>query len=105
MVPGCVVLLNFQENVMTRTLAIALAAATMISASAVSAQSIDLGPGGPSLDLRSERGRERDYRREDRRREMDRPAAYRSRERCREVTIRERDEYGNVETRRRQDCR
>lgn len=92
---------------MTRTLAFALAAATILGASAVSAQTIDLGPGGPSVDMRSDRARERDFRREQDRREMrrDRDISTGSVGRCREVTIRERDEYGNVETRRRQDCR
>ncbi|AWN40207.1 hypothetical protein U8607_17370 [Methylobacterium durans] len=34
------------------------------------AQSIDIGPGGPSIDLRSRRERERDLDREEARREM-----------------------------------
>jgi hypothetical protein len=92
---------------MTRTLAFALAAATIIGASSVSAQTIDLGRGGPSIDLRGDRARDRDYRRDEERREMrrDRDISTGSVGRCREVTIRERDEYGNTETRRRQDCR
>lgn len=36
-----------------------------------SAQRIDIGPGGPSVDLRSRGERERDYRREEYRRDRD----------------------------------
>jgi hypothetical protein len=94
---------------MKTILAFALAATTTFGASAVSAQSIDLGPGGPSVDLRSDRARERDRdRREMRRdqeRDRDREVSRRGDTRCREVTIRERDQYGNTETRRREDCR
>jgi hypothetical protein len=86
----------------------ALVATTLLGAGAASAQRFDIGPDGPSVDLRSGRQRERDeIRREEMRRdrEMERRAASREREGCREVTIRERDAYGNVEVRRRRDCR
>jgi Ni/Co efflux regulator RcnB len=94
---------------MKKFLAIALTAATLVGGSAaVSAQSLDIGPGGPRIDLRSdrERAREREFRREERERERDR-RSYRDRGegRCREVTVRERDSYGNVEVTRRRECR
>jgi Ni/Co efflux regulator RcnB len=99
------------EDIMVRATALVVAAAAMLGTSAVSAQVVDLGRGGPTIDLRSDRQRERDYQR----REMRRDAEYgRSRyDRrdlstgsvgCRTVTIRERDEYGNSVTRRRSDC-
>lgn len=47
-------------------------AATMVSAVPASAQRIDIGPGGPSIDMRSRGERARDNRREDFRRENDR---------------------------------
>ena len=90
---------------MTKFLAIAFATATILASPAAFAQSLDIGPGGPRLDLRNERQREhdRDMRRDERRgmRDYDR----RGGERCREVTVRERDEDGNVEVRRRRECR
>lgn len=43
-------------------------AATVAGAVPASAQRIDIGPGGPSVDLRSRGERERDYRREEYRR-------------------------------------
>lgn len=47
-------------------------AATVASAVPASAQRIDIGPGGPSIDMRSRGDRMRDNRREDFRRENDR---------------------------------
>lgn len=47
-------------------------AATVFSAVPASAQRIDIGPGGPSIDMRSRGERVRDNRREDYRRESDR---------------------------------
>ncbi len=46
-------------------------AAALISAVPASAQRIDIGPGGPSVDLRSRGERERDYRRDDYRRDRE----------------------------------
>ncbi|KAB1071524.1 hypothetical protein F6X51_19645 [Methylobacterium planeticum] len=42
----------------------------LIGATPAFAQSIDIGPGGPSIDLRSRRERERDIDREEARRDM-----------------------------------
>ena len=96
---------------MLRATALAVAAAAMLGTSAVSAQTIDLGGrGGPSIDLRSDRQRERDYRRDQVRRDYDRGYDRRDlstgsvRGGCREVTIRERDDYGRMVTRTRRDC-
>ena len=47
-------------------------AATVASAMPASAQRIDIGPGGPSIDMRSRGERARDERREDYLRESDR---------------------------------
>ena len=44
-------------------------AASVVSAVPASAQRIDIGPGGPSVDLRSRGERERDYRRKEYRRD------------------------------------
>ncbi|MDR7038921.1 hypothetical protein J2X36_003693 [Methylobacterium sp. BE186] len=51
-------------------LAGSLIAIGLSSAPPLHAQSIDIGPGGPNIDLRSRRERERDLDREDARREM-----------------------------------
>ncbi|MGA0595100.1 hypothetical protein [Enterovirga sp. CN4-39] len=88
---------------------IALAAATCIgTALPAAAQSIEVGPRGVGVDLRSPGQRERDWERDQWRRE-------RARERrrwdetgsvrgCREVTVRERNEYGDRVTRTRREC-
>ena len=47
-----------------------LLAVGLLSAAPSLAQSIQIGPGGPDIDLRSRRQRERDMDREDARREM-----------------------------------
>jgi len=91
---------------------LALVAATTIGASQVQAQSIEFGRGGPSVDLRSERQRERDFRHDDYRRDrdFDRRRAFRDRDittgstGCRVVTVRERDAYGNRSIRERRSC-
>lgn len=94
---------------MLRATVLAAAAAATLMTTAASAQVIDLGRGGPSLDLRNDRQRERDYRREDERRDSDR-GGYDRRDLatgstgCRSVTVRETDGYGNTTTRRRNDC-
>lgn len=97
---------------MLRAMTLALAAATMIGSSAVQAQSIDLGPGGPSIDLRNQHQRERDFEREDMRRDRERERRRAEREgdygrggRCREITVRERDDDGRMVTRRTRECR
>ena len=98
---------------MLRATALVFAAAAMLGTTAASAQTIDLGRGGPSIDLRSDRQRERDYERRELRRESeyDRRGYDRrdfstgnGRGGCREVTIRERDDYGRTVTRTRRDC-
>ncbi len=94
---------------MLRTLALALSAVAVIGTSAVSAQTIDLGRGGPSIDLRSDGQRERDYRR-DRRddqyrgRRSERDELSTRGGRCRTVTVRRQDDYGRTVTRRTREC-
>ncbi|GJD48302.1 hypothetical protein OPKNFCMD_1019 [Methylobacterium crusticola] len=56
---------------MKTMLAGAILAATVISAVPASAQIVDIGPGGPSIDLRSRGQRERDYQRAEMRRDRD----------------------------------
>lgn len=58
----------------------AVLAATVASVVPASAQRIDIGPGGPSVDLRSRSERERDFRRDEfrRERESDRRSVYRN---------------------------
>lgn len=98
---------------MKKIFAVALTAATIMGGTAAYAQSVDFGPNGPQLDLRSHRQRERDYDRVERMRDRDydRRGGYRDRDLttgsvgCREVTVRDRDAYGNVEVRRHRDCR
>lgn len=108
---------------MLRTTAIAFITAAVLGSTAVSAQTIDLGGrGGPSVDLRSDRQRERDFQREHVRRDREygsrdgeygrRGGADRrdlstgsvGRNGCRTVTIQEQDDYGRTVTRRRSDC-
>lgn len=64
---------------MKTLLAGAIVVASIASTAPVMAQSIDIGPGGPSIDLRSRAQRERDFQREEYRRdrEAERRAAYR----------------------------
>lgn len=52
----------------------------LLSVAPASAQGIQIGPNGPSIDLRSRRERERDMDREDARREMRREERRRDRE-------------------------
>lgn len=100
---------------MLRATALALTAGLMLAGSPVSAQVIDLGRGGPRIDLRSDRDRERDYYRERARRDMhwERRRAYGRddlytgsvRPGCKTITIQERDAYGRMITRTRERCR
>ena len=92
---------------MKKTLVLAFAAATLLGATAVSAQTIDLGGrGGPSIDLRNDRQRERDFRREREERELRRADRYERVERrgCRTVTVREETGDGRTIIRKRRDC-
>lgn len=75
--------------------ALGIAAALLVSGSAY-AQSINIGPGGVSVDPRSphERRVDREIRREERRDRYER-ARYRG-ERCRTVTTREETRHGMV---------
>ncbi|MCJ2122948.1 hypothetical protein [Methylobacterium sp. J-077] len=57
---------------MKTLLAGAILAASLATVVPASAQRIDIGPDGPSVDLRSRGQRERDFRREDYRRDRDR---------------------------------
>ena len=100
---------------MLRATALAFVAATVLGTSGVSAQTIELGPRGPSVDLRNDRQRDRDFRREDRMRDMDEDRRDRRRaERrelstgsvgCRTVTVRERDDSGRTVVRKTRECR
>lgn len=98
---------------MIRATALAFAAATILGATAVQAQSVDIGPGGPSIDLRSNRQRERDFQRDDIRRDRDDDRRSSRRDRdistgstgCRTVTVRERDDSGRMVTRETRECR
>lgn len=99
---------------MLRVTALAFAAATILGASGVQAQTVDIGPGGPSIDLRSNRQRERDYDRSDSRRDRDDDRRSTRRDRdlatgsaggCRTVTVRERDDNGRMVTRETRECR
>lgn len=94
---------------MIRATILALTTATMLAATGASAQQVQI-PGGPSVDFRSERQRDRDFERERMRRDGDyrrgdRDYTTGSTGRCREVTIRERDDYGRMTTRTREECR
>jgi hypothetical protein len=93
-----------------KLLAVTLAAATLLGASAASSQTLQIGPGGPSVDFRSQEQRDRDDWRERNRARAYRDdvretGSLRDRRDCREVIIRERDEFGNRETRRELRCR
>lgn len=57
---------------MKTVLAGAVLAASLLTVVPASAQRIDIGPGGPSVDLRNRAQRERDYDRMDARRDRDR---------------------------------
>lgn len=101
---------------MLRTTALALTAAAILGTTGVSAQVVDLGGrGGPTIDLRSNRQRERDYQRDDYRRdaEYNRRGGYDRRDLstgsvgrsgCRTITVQEQDSYGRTTTRRRSEC-
>lgn len=94
---------------MKKTLLLAFAASTLLGMSAASAQTIGIGPGGPSIDLRSERQRERDFRREREERELRRDRYERRTERyerrgCRTVTVREETDDGRTIIRKRRQC-
>ena len=88
-----------------------IAVAVTLMVAPASAQVIDLGRGGPQIDLRSNAQRDRDFLREQMRRDMA-PSRYDRRDLstgsvrrgCREVTIRERDDDGRMVTRTRRDC-
>ena len=92
-----------------RILAVTLTAVALMSATAASSQTLQLGPGGPSVDFRSPEQRQREEWRE---RQRDRAVRNYDRETtgsvgrrdCREVVVRERDEFGNSETRRELRC-
>ena len=99
---------------MFRATALAFAAAAIIGTTGVQAQTVDIGPGGPSIDLRSSRQRDRDFQRDEVRRDRDydrrssrgdRDVSTGSVGRCREVTVRERDDEGRTVTRQTRDCR
>lgn len=102
---------------MFRATAIAFAAAAILGITGVQAQTVDIGPGGPSIDLRSNRQRDRDFQREEFRRDRDddrrssrgyrgdRDVATGSTGRCRDVTVRERDDSGRMVTRETRECR
>ncbi len=66
---------------MRTLLAGAIVAASLASVVPASAQSIEIGPGGPSIDLRSRGQRERDYRREEYRRDREAEDRYYRRQR------------------------
>lgn len=86
------------------------AAACLTTALPASAQTVEVGPGGVGVDLRSPRQRERDWERDQYRQDR---SAERRRDRwdetgsigCREVTVRERNDYGERVTRTRRECR
>ena len=93
-----------------RSVLLAIAAAAAIGAAIpASAQTVEVGPGGVGVDLRSPRQRERDWERREIRREERRANRYYDETGsvggCREVTVRERNEYGDRITRTRRDCR
>lgn len=95
---------------MIRQFALALVASATIGVTAVPAQTVDFGPGGPSVDLRSRGQRERDFQREQVRRDRDddrgrvSDRGFGGGRDCRTVTVREQDDYGNTVTRRRREC-
>jgi hypothetical protein len=64
---------------MKAILASSLLALGLLATAPASAQSIDVGPGGPSVDLRSRGQRERDIDREDTRRDLQRGEVRRNR--------------------------
>ncbi|MDP4021571.1 hypothetical protein Q8W71_02960 [Methylobacterium sp. NEAU 140] len=66
---------------MKTLLAGAVLAASLVGVVPASAQRIDVGPGGPSIDLRSRGERERDFRREEYRRDRDAEDRYYRRQR------------------------
>lgn len=97
-----------------RFAAFAFLAATIAGATAVQAQTLEVGPGGVGVDLRGPRERviERDEYPRDGYRERRRRERFRDREElraggrgCREITVRSRNEYGERVTRTRRECR
>ncbi|MET0429888.1 MAG: hypothetical protein ABW026_15500 [Microvirga sp.] len=93
-----------------KLLAVTFTAVALLSASAASSQTIQLGPSGPSVDFRSPEQRQREDMRD---RQRDRAVRGYDREStgsvgrrdCREVVVREQDEFGNSETHREMRCR
>lgn len=101
---------------MFRATVLAFATAAILGGTGVQAQTVDIGPGGPSIDLRSNRQRDRDMQRDDMRRDReddrrssrsrgDRDLATGSTGGCRTVTVRERDDSGRMVTRETRECR
>jgi Ni/Co efflux regulator RcnB len=88
---------------MKKTLILAFAASTLLGATAVSAQTVEFGARGPSIDMRNERQRERDYRREREERRADRYERV-ERRGCRTVTVREETGDGRTIIRKRREC-
>jgi hypothetical protein len=90
-----------------------LAASIILGATAVSAQTFQLGPNGPSIDLRSPEQREREELRERRRdreerrtrRDWDRDTTGSIGRDCETVIVRERNRFGELETTRERRCR
>jgi hypothetical protein len=109
-------LLPEKQEFSMKLLAIGFTALTLLGATAASSQTLQLGPGGPSVDFRNPEQRDRDEWRA-RERERDRRGAYRRandpyatgstrrRDNCREIVVRERDSFGNTDTRREVRCR
>ena len=91
---------------MLRATTLAVLTAALLGTTAVSAQVVDLGRGGPTIDLRSPGDRERDYEREEIRRDGERRDLTTGNVRggCSSVTVTKQDGDGNSVTRRRDDC-
>lgn len=91
-----------------------MTASIILGVSAVSAQTLQLGPEGPSIDFRSQEQRDRDEWRDRRRARDDWRDRRRSRDRdvtgsigrdCETVVVRERNRFGEMETHRERRCR
>jgi hypothetical protein len=92
-----------------------LAVSIVLGAAAASAQTLQLGPNGPSIDFRSpeqrdrdewrERRRAREEWRERRRQDWDRDATGSIGRNCETVIVRERNRFGEIETHRERRCR
>lgn len=89
---------------MLKTVGVVIVATCLIGGSAPTmAQSLEIGPDGPRLELRDrgERDHDREYRRD-----RDREGRYeRERGHCRMVERRTRDEDGDIVVTRRRECR